>query len=149
MTNDQSPGVCQVCGKSFTWYARKHPDCERNQYMHQLSAQGALAAELSQHLAAGWSQIQSVPTLYRINGCGTTLLGMRDEGMNNTATFTQYFTFLWVPVLPLTQYRVVRLSDEHFNFIAQHSPDSMDWKRAAKVWILLLVLFVAWRWFFA
>jgi hypothetical protein len=42
----------------------------------------------------------------RINGIGTTFLGVSDMDKNDVATATLWFTFLFFPVIPLRRYRV-------------------------------------------
>ncbi len=42
----------------------------------------------------------------RINGIGTTLLGVSDMDQDGIATATLWFTFLFLPIIPLRRYRV-------------------------------------------
>jgi hypothetical protein len=51
--------------------------------------------------------IPSPPTLYRINGVGTTVLGERDRD-HDTSTYvkTRYFTFLYIPIAAIDAFRV-------------------------------------------
>ncbi len=42
----------------------------------------------------------------RINGIGTTLLGVSDMDQEGVATATFWFTFVFLPLIPLRRYRV-------------------------------------------
>jgi hypothetical protein len=53
-------------------------------------------------------QIKKAPSLYTINGIGTSVYGQRDFDLE-TGTYvkTLWFTFLFIPIVPLGAYRVV------------------------------------------
>lgn len=59
------------------------------------------------------------PTLWRLNGIGTTLLGyLNDERVLGPRYFTIYwFTFLWIPIIPISIYLVEPIGDRKYKFL--------------------------------
>ena len=52
--------------------------------------------------------ISSAPSLSTINGIGVTLYGSTDhDPASGSYIATYYFTFFWVPILPISRYRVI------------------------------------------
>ena len=52
--------------------------------------------------------ISSAPSLSTINGIGVTLYGSTDhDPASGSYIATYYFTFLWIPILPISRYRVI------------------------------------------
>lgn len=45
-----------------------------------------------------------------INGIGTTLYGKKDKRDDGSYVATQWFIFLYIPVIPLHSYRVKKIS---------------------------------------
>ena len=52
--------------------------------------------------------IKSAPTLYTLNGCGTTLYGD-----------TQYFALIFIPILPLARFSVENVGNNSYNFFGR------------------------------
>ena len=63
--------------------------------------------------------IQSAPSLFRINGCGTGLYGERDRNDEGWYVATYFICLLFIPVFPLTAYRVRRAGDNAYQFAAK------------------------------
>lgn len=55
----------------------------------------------------------------RINGTGTTLLGISPMDSSGVATATRWITFLYLPVVPLARYRVHFLPNKGRGFSYQ------------------------------
>jgi len=148
-----SYGNCQVCNKAFSFFTRRHPECERRALLHNLDRDGELSANRGFYLSLpGWRAIERAPTMYTMNGFGTKLYGRRDEhAATMTATVTLYVTGLFVPLFPIGVYRVVTLSNSYYTFLAKRSPEKADWLRAGRVWlwivaiVAVLYVFFAWK----
>jgi hypothetical protein len=71
-------------------------------------------AERVRALRAGALLVESPPSLYRVNGIGTTLLGHYFDREIPPAFYTvHFFTFLWIPIIPLGIYMVKHPVDEN------------------------------------
>lgn len=141
---------CAVCGESFGFFSKRHPACERKALLRRLDVDGALSHNRVYFLGIpGWKPIDSPPTMYTLNGIGTTLYGQRDEHARTmTATVTLYATFVFVPLVPIAVYRVVVLGDRHYSFLAKRWPERSDWVRVGKVWLWIFAVYGAWHLFF-
>ncbi len=62
--------------------------------------------EVAATLASAPRPIKSAPSLFTLNGFGVRLYGHRDARPDGTFVATTYVTALFVPVLPLSSYRV-------------------------------------------
>lgn len=83
----------------------------------------------------------------RINGIGVTLLGVGPMDPDGVAPATMWFTFLYLPLVPLTRYRVRFLPHKGSGFsyqVLSHEP--LNWREVLKTyfvgWVLTpLILF--------
>lgn len=66
-----------------------------------------LYKRLAQQLYEAPEPLDGAPTLYTVNGIGTTLYGRRDERSDGTYVATLCFCLLFVPVIPISAYRVL------------------------------------------
>jgi hypothetical protein len=77
---------------------------------------GAVEVELAERVKAlrvGALPVEHPPSLYRINGIGTTLLGHYFDRDFAPAFYTvHFFTLLWIPIIPLGIYMVKHPVDE-------------------------------------
>lgn len=73
--------------------------------------------------------LQSAPPLFRINGCGVGLYGERDRTEDGWYIATYCVCLLWIPILPLTAYRV-RKVDDGYQFVAKErlGPIARAWQ---------------------
>lgn len=68
----------------------------------------------------GMIPVTAAPSLFRINGIGTTILGHRDDDpLTGTHVVTQYFTFLFVPLFAVASYRVRAAPSGGWHFLGQ------------------------------
>jgi hypothetical protein len=89
----------------------------------------AITSDL-EHLRGLLKKVDHTPALWRLNGCGTTLLGQLQPTHHADGFFTRLFvTVLWVPIIPLGIYLVSYSLDPHgrprynsFLFHAQIAP---------------------------
>jgi len=81
--------------------------------------------------------IDSPPPLWRINGVGTTIMGKRDvDAQTGTYVATLYFTFVFVPLFPITSYRVRPAPKGGWFFLGR-----VNYGRAQKIhWLVFLAL---------
>jgi hypothetical protein len=63
--------------------------------------------------------LTSAPPLFRLNGCGVGLYGQRDRRPDGSYIATYCLSVLFIPVLPLTAYRVRDAGDNRFQFSAR------------------------------
>lgn len=72
----------------------------------------------------------------RLNGIGTTLLGVSDMDENGVAIATMWFTFLFLPIIPLARYQVQFLphagSGASFDILRQ---DKLVFKEVLKTYL--------------
>jgi hypothetical protein len=62
--------------------------------------------------------------MFTFNGTGTRLYGKRDQDADGWYTATKFFCVLYLPLLPLSAYRVRRLESTGF-FLAGHAKYEM------------------------
>src|SRR5437764_1168539 len=83
--------------------------------------------------------ISRPPALTTVNGFGGMLLGNRDrDAETGTYVKTLWFTFFFLPVVPLGAYRVADAPRGGWYFIGK-----VPLNRAAKLWPLFLSFFLA------
>jgi hypothetical protein len=64
--------------------------------------------------------ISSAPALGSINGIGCTLYGHSDyDRESNSYATTHYFTFFFLPILPLGRYRVINVGARRYQFLGK------------------------------
>ena len=147
MNRSANRPICPVCQKPYGRVFRGHADCGRIALLRGLDQAGAVSLNRAHYLSLpGWTPVEDAPGLTTFNGIGAKLYGQRDEhAATRTATVTLYFVLLFVPVFPISVYRVVTLPDGHFFFLAEGSAERGDWMRALRVWIVLLAIYGAWH----
>jgi hypothetical protein len=91
---------------------------------------------------AGSTPIEAAPTLYTINGIGTMLYGQRDNDVRTGSyVATLYFTFFFVPLFPISCYRVRSAGGRSWNFLAK-----VPYSKREKIhWAIFLAVVL---WFF-
>lgn len=52
--------------------------------------------------------------MFRINGIGTTMLGFTDADQDGNCFATMWFTFLYIPILPLKRLKIHRVDEISF-----------------------------------
>jgi Skp family chaperone for outer membrane proteins len=68
----------------------------------------------------GAKPIDRAPTMSTVNGIGTRLYGKRDyDPESQTYVATLYFTFVFVPILPLSAYRVRYAGGNRYQFLGR------------------------------
>ncbi|MEI9939554.1 MAG: hypothetical protein WDO69_20225 [Pseudomonadota bacterium] len=64
--------------------------------------------------------LSSAPSLRTVNGVGCTVYGESEPDMESRSyVTTHYFVFLFLPIMPLSRYRVVRESDKGYRFLGR------------------------------
>jgi hypothetical protein len=73
-----------------------------------------LTASKNKALYGDLTPISSAPTLSSINGFGFTLYGSTDlDPISHSHIATYYFTALFIPIFPITRYRVIQNGDSY------------------------------------
>lgn len=92
-------------------------------------------AELAKRLRP----LQGGPLLGRINGCGFTLLGwIKDEALHPCILKMHWLTLLWIPLIPLNVYAVVRDDVDQYRIYRRLSLFSFHrlyWGRLTKFYL--------------
>jgi hypothetical protein len=86
----------------------------------------------------GMKPIQSAPTLYTLNGVGTNLYGKRDhDPYTQSYVATLYFVVLFIPIFPISCYRVIPHQGGGWNFIGK-----VDWSDRERyhLWAALAII---------
>jgi len=103
-------GVPQDFAKAAMWYRRA-------------ASQGhALAQRKLQHpwLDGELKAIKSTPSLSTINGAGFKLYGSSDyDPESESFMTTHYFVFLFIPIFPISRYRVISSDGYSYRFIGK------------------------------
>ena len=64
--------------------------------------------------------ISSAPSLSTINGVGFTLYGRSDyDQETNSYATTHYFVFLFIPIFPISRYRVIYTGSDQYRFLGK------------------------------
>ncbi|MEM9193571.1 MAG: hypothetical protein AAGF12_30635, partial [Myxococcota bacterium] len=63
--------------------------------------------------------LSGAPNLFTLNGVGTMLYGQRGHSSDGSYIATLFFTLVFIPVMPLTAYRVVSQGDGGYLFLAK------------------------------
>ena len=84
-----------------------------------------------------WAAVTEMPRLVRMNGIGPAIYGRRGTG--DVYETTMYFAILWIPVVPIAQYRVSR-KGIGYAFHEEHRPERNDWLRVAMYWTIVAVV---------
>ncbi len=82
--------------------------------------------------------IKGAPSLYTINGIGTTLYGKADyDPETDSYLTTLYFVIFFIPILPLARYRVIQEGENTYKFLGKVPLRNFD-----KLHIGLVILFI-------
>jgi hypothetical protein len=73
----------------------------------------------ARRLLDGPRPISAAPPLFRLNGFGVGLYGERDQQADGSYVATYCVSALWIPVFPLTAYRVIAQGDRRYLFLAR------------------------------
>ncbi|MEN0061398.1 MAG: hypothetical protein AAGA48_04560 [Myxococcota bacterium] len=65
------------------------------------------------------SPLTKAPSMFTFNGIGTRLYGSAEKGEDGTSIGTLWFTFLYLPVIPLGSYLVAPSEDDGWYFLAK------------------------------
>jgi hypothetical protein len=83
--------------------------------------------------------VDKAPTLQTVNGIGTTAYGRRDlDPETGTYVLTQWFTILYIPLIPIASYRVANAPGGGWYFLGRVPISGI-----AKAWPACLVLVIA------
>ena len=72
----------------------------------------------------GARPITGVPPLFRINGCGASIYGERDRRPDGSYITTYCVALLFVPVWPVSAYRVIDQGNGSYSFLAREQLSS-------------------------
>jgi hypothetical protein len=82
--------------------------------------------------------IKSAPMLYTLNGVGTNMYGERDyDRFTRSYVATVYFVILFIPIIPISCYRVIRHQEGGWNFIGK-----VEWSNRERyhLWAALAII---------
>lgn len=100
------------------------------------SKEPALVKE-ARELLIRTKRLTRAPALFRLNGFGVGMYGSRDH-IGESYVSTHCISALWIPIMPLSAYRVVDNGDDSYGFLA-HEPLSAfaTWYRRIAIVALL------------
>ncbi len=88
--------------------------------------------------------IDGAPSLSTINGWGTTLYGSSDrETRTGSYLTTRYFTAFFIPLCPLSRYRVRRVADGRYQFLGRAPLRTVDKVHVGAFIAAILIFFVS------
>jgi gas vesicle protein len=94
-------------------------------------------------LFAGLTPIKSAPTLQTINGCGFAMYGSTDVD-HETGSYmtTYYFVMIFIPIFPISRYRVIASGGNSYRFLAKGPLRDFDkWHLGLAIAVLLYMFF--------
>ena len=103
------------------WKAR-HRDVDGHDEVLRKAQRAARDARMKAAIARmldGPRPVKSAPTLATLNGVGAMLYGSRDPRPDGSYVATRFFTFVFVPVLPLDAWRVRPGEGSSYYFLAK------------------------------
>ena len=68
-----------------------------------------------------------------LNGTGTHFYGERDKDIGGTYTTTKWVVLLWIPLLPLSSWRVYPVGAENVDYIIDESSRTSQALQATRV----------------
>ena len=78
-----------------------------------------LLREIASAILQTPSPLKAAPSLFTVNGCGVMLYGRRDPRPDRSHVATTYVTLLFVPLLPLASYRIIKQPDNRYLFLGR------------------------------
>lgn len=72
---------------------------------------------------------------HRINGTGTTLLGISKVDENNIATATKWFTLFWLPLIPLSRHKVKFINYKKYSEFYILSQENLNIREILKTYL--------------
>ena len=123
-------------------FHRRRDEADKRAKAVLKEARGEPLREGARKILAAPRPIKSAPALWRVNGCGVGLYGERDRWEDGWYVATYCISLIFIPVLPLTAYRVRRNGDG-YQFLARERLSGMA--RAWQIFVGVTVAgFVAW-----
>jgi hypothetical protein len=97
-----------------------------------------LTANQNKALYGDLSPVSSPPSLYTINGIGFTLYGSSDKDvLSGSHIATYYFTALFIPIFPISRYRVIQNGDS-YRFLGKAPLRNFDkWHLAISIGLII------------
>lgn len=108
--------------RGFTLLMHARWRARDGQPSEQAYARAAREAEAAALIAAAErgrdtpQPMKSAPPLFRLNGCGAGLYGARDQWPDGSHIATYCICLLWIPIIPLSAYRVLDHGGGSFSF---------------------------------
>ncbi len=127
------------------WLRRNKKSSDRAFLRAAKEAQTEAIREAAKRGYAAPKPISSAPPLARINGCGVALYGHRDPWADGSHVATYCIALLFVPVFPLTAYRIIDHGNRRFSFLGQErlSPFARGYRKLLLAGAALFLAFTA------
>jgi hypothetical protein len=139
--------TCPECGRKTGWLSDIHPDCERMRRQRE-AALAPIEFDPVQAINEGrWVAVEFPPGMHTLNGFGTRLVGESNHHPESgTFETTLYFVILFLPIMPMSRYRVRRGPGRSYFFLEEGPLTHADWVRplwwcgiaAAVIWVSTL-----------
>ncbi len=120
-------------------YHERTKDAERQMRSVAKETREPVLKEAARRVLAGPRPIDKAPSLFTVNGIGTGLYGSRDEADDGTYVATYCFCVLFIPLLPLTAYRVRKVDSGSYQFFTKErlGPIALAWQRLVLASVVL------------
>jgi len=88
----------------------------------------------------------SAPTMFRLNGVGTSLVGETEHAKDGTYVGTLFFTVLFLPIVPLSSWLVRRAGGRSWNFFGKVPLTALHrtWRFVAGLALLAIAVEIGW-----
>jgi uncharacterized membrane protein len=87
--------------------------------------------------------------MFTLNGIGTTLIGKKDKDIDGSYITTKWFTFFFLPIIPLNSYRVIKTEESNAIFLVNSKfrmvKITLQWEQIIKTYVIRwggLILFI-------
>lgn len=135
--------TCPECGRSTGWFSEIHPNCAQAVNRADAEAAGHAYNPAQEILAGNWIPVQLAPLFGTMNGVGTELIGRENvKAQSGEYETTACFVFLFLPLIPIARYRVLRSSGGIYTFIAEGPLTRSDWTRPVWWWGMIVAALV-------
>ena len=126
--------TCEYCGERTTGIGNVHPECKATRRRDARDAAAQLCHEIATRRGETLLPDATKHTLWRLNGCGTSLYGRSDEDpRSGTHLATKWFTLFRLPFWPLGRYRVLDTGGGHV-FVGRAPRRPADWYLPVAIW---------------
>ena len=136
--------TCPECGRRTSWLSDIHAECANERARRALAASEPVYDPVGELMRGHWVPVGLAPRLHTVNGYGTRLIGRQNvDQATGVYESTLYFVFAFLPIFPLSRYRVRLVDPVTYSFLAEGPLTRGDWLRLLWGWGLVIAVVAA------